>query len=158
MMGPGVLRSVCVPGLAAVLTWLTSCGGDRPRAVEPAAGPAASAGPAPDPAPTSADESTPGAGSEVAPAADESAPGTFSTPARAAAEFEAVAGSACACTDLRCAEGVFAEFKLLVKKYRDTKADEEATRRTERAVQQLVDCLVDLGISRESLWESVERS
>jgi len=123
---------VIVALLSAVLA--TACGG-RHRTVDAPAEPEM---------PTL--EESPDAGSKqiVAPAG------------RVASEFEAVAGSACACADQDCAEAELADFQQLVRKYRDTESDADATTRTSKAVQQLVDCLGKWGITKERIWHFLE--
>ncbi len=100
--------------------------------------------------------SEPGAATTAGTADDGALPAA--TPAaRVATEFEAVAGSACACADADCAEGVYADFQNLVKRHRDTPSDDEAAQRTSSAVERLIECLGKWGITRERIWNFLQK-
>lgn len=136
-------RSMVVGALVAAILH-AACGGGGPGSAENATEPET---------PTLTDPDTP-ASSGVE---GDAAPPTATTAARVATEFEAVAGSACACADTACAEGVYADFQNLVKRHRDTPSDDDAAQRTSSAVDRLIACLGEWGITREKIWKFLQQ-
>jgi hypothetical protein len=75
---------------------------------------------------------------------------------KAAGEIEKVADKACACKDKACAQEVWKEFKTLMKKHKDTKGDDKAIKRTEKASQKAFECLQKQGITPQEFLEFVQ--
>lgn len=72
---------------------------------------------------------------------------------KAAGEIEKVADKACACKDDACAKQVWGEFKTLMEKHKETKGDDKAIKRVEKAAAKAFECLAKQGVSPEEIME-----
>jgi hypothetical protein len=72
---------------------------------------------------------------------------------KAAGEIEKVADKACACKDKKCADDVWKEFKTLMTKHKDTKGDDKAIKRVEKAASKAFECLAKQGVSPEEIMK-----